>query len=174
MGEAGLRFMRLETGDPYIFGDCECLVPLHSEPAMCQAITIVFLYCLSAVNMECHVDFGHGFLLDILEEICLYSQRKLSICLLSVQMKLILSMLWFLKFAILLPWPKSSDSLTSVERENKLVNLINVIYVVWSALSFAVVLSIYVLQSSREKLARFVRETVVESSANVGESDKVE
>ncbi|KAL0847749.1 hypothetical protein Bca101_020996 [Brassica carinata] len=70
-------------------------------------------------------------------------------------MKLILSMLWFLKFAILLPWPKSSDSLTS-------------------ALSFAVVLSIYVLQSSREKLARFVRETVVESSANVGESDKVE
>ncbi|KAF3533108.1 hypothetical protein Bca52824_087569 [Brassica carinata] len=43
-----------------------------------------------------------------------------------------------------------------------------------SALTFSFVLSIYVLQSSREKLARFVRETVVESSSNVGEFGKVE
>ncbi|AEE78812.1 hypothetical protein AtNW77_Chr3g0206891 [Arabidopsis thaliana] len=42
-----------------------------------------------------------------------------------------------------------------------------------SALTFSFVLSIYVLQSSREKLARFVRETVVESSSmNVGEFGK--
>ncbi|XP_010426734.1 PREDICTED: uncharacterized protein LOC104711708 [Camelina sativa] len=44
-----------------------------------------------------------------------------------------------------------------------------------SALTFSFVLSIYVLQSSKEKLARFVRETVVESSStNVGEFGKVE
>lgn len=43
-----------------------------------------------------------------------------------------------------------------------------------SGLLLSFILSIYTLQSSREKLERFVRETVVESSVSVGEIAKVE
>ncbi|XP_004492550.1 uncharacterized protein [Cicer arietinum] len=43
-----------------------------------------------------------------------------------------------------------------------------------SGLLLSFILSIYVLQSSRDKLERFVRETVVESSIPVGEIAKVE
>jgi hypothetical protein len=43
-----------------------------------------------------------------------------------------------------------------------------------SGLLLSFILSIYTLQSSRDKLERFVRETVVESSIPVGEIAKVE
>lgn len=60
-------------------------------------------------------------------------------------------------------------------KEHSEIDVTSGFYVLFgSGLLLSFILSIYTLQSSRDKLERFVRETVAESSIPVGEIAKVE
>ncbi|KAJ8753816.1 hypothetical protein K2173_000070 [Erythroxylum novogranatense] len=71
-------------------------------------------------------------------------------------------------------WPKHILARYTWEEQSE-IDVTSGFYVLFgSGLLMSLILSIYVLQSSRDKIARFVRETVVESSIPAGEVAKVE
>lgn len=71
-------------------------------------------------------------------------------------------------------WPKHVLVRYSWEEQSE-IDVTSGFYVLFgSGLMLSFILSIYVLQSSREKLARFVKETVAESSMPPGGVAKVE